>query len=75
MPTFVPDENQRATYRAMTSSIEQGRASYLKARAIVIDLRGNEGGSSDWSLQLAKALWGATVVDAKIRARDEKTSI
>ena len=58
----------------MTSSIERDRASYLKARAIVIDLRGNEGGSSDWSLQLAKALWGATVVDAKIRARDEKTS-
>jgi hypothetical protein len=34
------------------------------ARAIVLDLRGNHGGSSDWSRQIARLIWGRAAVDA-----------
>lgn len=34
------------------------------ARAIVLDLRGNHGGSSDWSRQIARLIWGGAAVDA-----------
>jgi hypothetical protein len=34
------------------------------APAIVLDLRGNHGGSSDWSRQLARLVWGKAAVDA-----------
>jgi hypothetical protein len=36
-----------------------------KAKAIVLDLRGNTGGSSYWGYQLASALWGERFVDYK----------
>lgn len=34
------------------------RAALIAAPAIVLDLRGNNGGSSDWSRQIAAVLWG-----------------
>lgn len=34
------------------------------AHAIVLDLRGNHGGSSDWSRQIARLIWGGAAVDA-----------
>jgi hypothetical protein len=40
------------------------RAAFQSAPAIVLDLRGNGGGSSDWSRQIAVALWGQAAVDA-----------
>lgn len=58
MPTFQPNEDERAAYRAMNREIEEHRARYLAADAIVIDLRKNQGGSSSWSADFAKALWG-----------------
>ena len=38
------------------------RAALSQAPAVVLDLRGNGGGSSDWSQQIARILWGATAV-------------
>jgi len=38
--------------------VRADRARLLEADALVIDLRGNQGGSSLWSLDFAKALWG-----------------
>ncbi|AOH87029.1 hypothetical protein AWL63_22620 [Sphingomonas panacis] len=38
--------------------------SLRNARAIVLDLRGNHGGSSDWSRQIARLIWGKPAVDA-----------
>jgi hypothetical protein len=58
MPTFQPDEGQRAVYRAMTAEVKQHRQRYLDADAVVIDLRDNQGGSSIWSRDFAQALWG-----------------
>ncbi len=39
MPSFHPDEAERATYRSINHEIAQHRARYLGAEAIVVDLR------------------------------------
>lgn len=48
MPTFTPDEPHRAAYHAMADDVGLHRDRYLHARTVVIDLRGNLGGSSDY---------------------------
>lgn len=68
LPTFKPNEPQRSTYRDMVRQITERRADLLGARAIVLDLRGNSGGSSEWSRQIADALWGRRLVAATIAA-------
>ncbi|MBD8533108.1 MULTISPECIES: S41 family peptidase [unclassified Massilia] len=64
MPSFKPDEAQRAAYRAIYRDIEGQRARWLALDAVVVDLRGNGGGSSAWSLDFARALWGGERVAA-----------
>jgi hypothetical protein len=63
MPTFQPDEKERDAYRAVNADIEAHRQRYLDSDAIVVDLRHNQGGSSDWSDEFAAALWGKDRVD------------
>ena len=59
MPTFHPNEEERAAYRALTRDVETNRARWLAFDAVVIDLRKNGGGSSAWSVDFARALWGS----------------
>jgi hypothetical protein len=42
----------------MIADMRSARAKLASASAIVLDLRGNGGGSSDWSRQIAEVLWG-----------------
>jgi hypothetical protein len=58
MPEFQPNPDQQATYRAIAAQIEADRPSVSNAKAIVLDLRDNQGGSSVWSKIIADALWG-----------------
>ncbi|VXC77895.1 S41 family peptidase [Massilia sp. 9I] len=67
MPTFQPSDEERAAYRAIYEQVRSQRARFLGADAVVVDLRRNQGGSSDWSQQFAKALWG----DAELKRRDD----
>lgn len=48
----------------LIAGMERDEAALRRARAIVLDLRGNGGGSSNWPLQIARILWGRTAVDA-----------
>lgn len=48
----------------MIAAIERDRTTFAAAPAIVLDLRGNGGGTSDWSQQIAVALWGQAALDA-----------
>jgi hypothetical protein len=73
MPTFQPDEKEREAYRAMSRQVERERRRLLDADALVIDLRANQGGSSDWSQIFAGALWGKDRVERRARARDAGT--
>ena len=75
MPSFGPDDGQRDAYRKMFATLADQRASYLGARAIVLDLRGNQGGSSEWSEQVADALWGKARVDRAMNAYAAKTRV
>jgi Peptidase family S41 len=59
MQDFQPDEKGSDAYKKMFAQIEASRATMRQAKAIVIDLRFNNGGSSTWPETAAKLLWGA----------------
>jgi hypothetical protein len=46
------------------AGMKADRAGIAAAPRIVLDLRGNGGGSSDWSQQIAAILWGRTAMQA-----------
>lgn len=75
MPTFVPDAAGRDAYAGMYKEINDHRDRFLQARAIVIDLRNNQGGSSEWSHQAAGALWGKGRADRRIDAYFARTHV
>lgn len=73
MPTFHPNDAERAAYHAMADRVRQDRARLLQADAVVIDLRGNQGGSSMWSEEFAGALWGEARLKRRRDAYDANT--
>jgi len=52
--TFGPDEAQVARYESAFQQLREARAI---AKLVVLDLRGNNGGSSMWADLFAQALW------------------
>jgi Peptidase family S41 len=62
---FDGDPNGAASKALVPLIAELGdkRALLIKAPAIVLDVRGNNGGSSDWSVQIARVIWGKHRVD------------
>ena len=58
MPDFNPDDAGMEAYKKMYVKVAANRDKLLGARAIVLDLRFNRGGSSAWSHKLAEHLWG-----------------
>ncbi|QIK96716.1 hypothetical protein G7076_09965 [Sphingomonas sp. HDW15A] len=66
LSSFSPDEKGQAAYRKLHADIDRERAKLLKARAIVIDLRFNSGGSWLWGHDVARRLWGAKAVDERM---------
>ena len=60
IPSFNGDPQSPAglALPAMIAQMRTDRAALAAAPAIVLDLRGNGGGSSDWSRQIAEVLWG-----------------
>jgi len=75
MPTFQPDARERDAYREINRKVGGERQRYLDADAIVIDLRHNQGGSSDWSQDFASALWGADRVKRRMRAYEPNVQV
>lgn len=68
LPDFSPDAAQRDAYEVLFEQLGQQKTELASARAVVLDLRHNNGGSSVWSLRIARALWGREVVDARREA-------
>ena len=60
LPTFNgnPESDDGRALGALLSQIAEQADALRLAPAIVFDLRGNGGGSSDWSARIAKVLWG-----------------
>ena len=66
LPTFSPDDSGIGAYQALHLQIDRRRTELLRARAIVLDLRFNNGGSSEWPTEVARRLWGKDAVDARM---------
>jgi hypothetical protein len=64
MPSFNADPQSAAgkALPPMIAAMRAERGALAAAPAIVLDLRGNGGGSSDWSSQIAEILWGRPAV-------------
>lgn len=60
IPSFSADPQSPAgqALPAIIAAMRAERAALGRVPAIVLDLRGNGGGSSDWSRQIAEVLWG-----------------
>ena len=72
IPSFNSDPQSPAAKALppMIAAMRADRAALAAAPAIVLDLRGNGGGSSDWPRQIAQALWGRAAL-AKLPAEKD----
>ena len=68
LPDFHPNTAAVDRYHALFAELRARHAELARARAIVLDLRHNGGGSSAWSEQTAAALWGEDATQARIAA-------
>lgn len=75
LSSFMPDEQGRAQYDRLFQQLETNRARIAEARAIVIDLRRNGGGSSSWPEDVADHLWGESAVTAALARYFRRTQI
>jgi hypothetical protein len=69
IPSFDGDPNSPVgqRLRELINYVHLHAANIRTSPAIIFDLRGNGGGSSDWSAQIARLLWG----EAKFQHRHE----
>ncbi|KQQ32421.1 hypothetical protein ASF61_15430 [Duganella sp. Leaf126] len=75
LPTFQPGETERAAYHAMLAEAQASRPRYLEADALVIDLRGNQGGDAGWALKLARTLWGEARVNRRVKVAQARQAV
>ncbi|MBC8794234.1 MAG: hypothetical protein C6Y20_21825 [Tagaea sp. CACIAM 22H2] len=75
MPDFSPDEAGAAAYQALFAELEARADALRGARAVVLDLRHNNGGSSLWSLRIAERLWGKPAVESARQRAGAKTKV
>ncbi|MGE0179351.1 MAG: hypothetical protein AB7O91_05980, partial [Sphingomonas sp.] len=70
LPTFnAGDEAVAVALVRIIETIERRPADFRDAGTIVIDVRGNMGGSSEFGDRIARALWGAPFIDSLPSAR------
>ncbi len=62
LSSFSPGPDGVAAYDQIFSDLRAQSDALEDARAIVLDLRGNKGGSSTWSRRIAEHLWGREAV-------------
>lgn len=75
MPDFQPDEAGVRAYAALNQALAARRGELKRARAVILDLRYNNGGSSDWSMDIARALWSRGAVDRRMALFESKVRI
>jgi hypothetical protein len=73
LPDFQPDDAGTAAYKKMYADTAANRDKLLAAKAIILDLRFNQGGSSNWSEMLAEQLWGKARVSRALKTHFAKT--
>lgn len=58
IPTFGPQDEQVEVMQELIAELAVRAEELRSAEAIVIDVRGNSGGSSSWGVDIIKAIWG-----------------
>lgn len=71
LPSFNWWGDQAATMQAMVDEVHRQAATLHAAPRVVIDVRGNPGGNSQWAREIASALWSETAVSAIIDSFDQ----
>lgn len=65
LPSFAPrDAAATARLHVLVARLRAQAATLHAARHVVLDLRGNDGGNSEWGVEVAEALWGKAAVEA-----------
>ena len=67
---FSPEEEGRKTYEVLYTEVAERRNELRGAKALVLDMRGNGGGSSLWSRTLANLLWGEEALNTRRKPID-----
>ncbi|MEZ5959682.1 MAG: S41 family peptidase [Hyphomonadaceae bacterium] len=62
VPTL--DNGAGEQLQALVDRITADASAIRAGRAIVIDVRGNGGGNSEWGVRIARALWGDEIINA-----------
>lgn len=62
VPTFGNDAGEQL--RALVTAVGANAEAIRNGRAVIIDVRGNGGGNSEWGVELARALWGPETLAA-----------
>jgi hypothetical protein len=75
LSSFSPDEQGLTQYNRLFSDLDTNAGQITAARALVIDLRNNNGGSSSWGEEVADRLWGKAAVDAAMAKYFRHTKI
>lgn len=73
--TFSPDEDGLVRYDHLFDDLDRSVARIASAKAVVLDLRNNRGGSWSWSRKVADRLWGAAAVRARLADYFKDTDI
>ncbi len=68
LPDFSPGAEGQAAYEVLFADLAARKDDLAGARAIFIDMRGNNGGSSTWPRQVAEHLWGEPFMTAAMDA-------
>jgi hypothetical protein len=69
LPTFAPNPKGEQNLRNIISEAKKNR----KHKSLVVDLRGNGGGSSTWGMDVLKGYFGEEYID-EIQNQSQKTS-
>lgn len=70
LPTFQPNKEQQKELEIIIDQISQ----YQKSKLIVLDLRSNDGGNSEWGTKILKNLFGQEYLDQRFDAINKKMS-
>ncbi|MFP3012497.1 MAG: S41 family peptidase [Rickettsia sp.] len=71
MPTFDLNEKQRKEFRVILRSLK----SFRKENIIIFDLRGNQGGNSDYGSQIIDKLFGQKYAEYKRNLANKNTYV
>lgn len=74
VPTFNWWDDDAPKMHAFIADLEKRRSELQSAPIVVIDVRGNNGGNSEWADKIVGKLWGDKVVETAKGSFDQSTS-